>query len=414
MDQSSNNAAASRSVGVSEEGAGKPAGKKQNEAEDSKQQENRKALKRVGNFVLGDVLGEGAYGQVREGLRVSEDQKFGQRVAVKIISRRLLRKVRNGQDNLKREIKCLKKVKHKNVIQLYDVIDEDELDKVYLVFELANLFSLQDLIDMQKQATRKLSGPEGSQQNPEAIPYAYARNIFLQLVHGLQACHSKGVVHRDIKPSNLQLTSDGVVKLIDFGVAETLDDFSTLDDTQKFAGTPSFQPPEVAQGARSFSATKVDIWAAGVTLYVMVTATHPFTGDSMADLYANISTGEYEMPAALEAEVKDLISKTMHREPEHRLPLEEMLSHPWSLQEGAQLGKLLPTLELNTEKKQSLLNRYMEENDSDEEGEEESDDDQFEEDRLKNAEILSGKRTAPMPFAIDFNRSKQARALSKV
>jgi serine/threonine-protein kinase 11 len=67
----------------------------------------------------------------------------------------------------------------------------------------------------------------------------------------------QGVVHRDIKPSNLQLNSDFKLKIIDFGVAETLDRYQEVDTTERFAGTPSFQPPEVANGQRSFCATKV-------------------------------------------------------------------------------------------------------------------------------------------------------------
>ena len=122
------------------------------------------------------------------------------------------------------------------------------------------------------------------------------RNLFHQVVLGLIACHSKGVVHRDLKPSNLQLTCEGVVKIIDFGVAENLDQFSESEDTVKFAGTPAFQPPEVANGSRTFKALKVDIWAAGVTLYVMATGKTPFAGDKIEELYATISRGEYELP----------------------------------------------------------------------------------------------------------------------
>jgi serine/threonine protein kinase len=135
---------------------------------DSPRRKDRKSLKRVGDYVLGDVLGEGSYGQVREGLYVppdlesskdasllgpsSDKLKFGQRVAVKIIRRRLLtRKVRNGQENLKREIACLKRLKHQNVIQLYDTMDDPSMDKIYLVFELANFLSLQDILDLTTQ-----------------------------------------------------------------------------------------------------------------------------------------------------------------------------------------------------------------------------------------------------------------------
>jgi serine/threonine-protein kinase 11 len=136
---------------------------------DSPKRKDRKSLKRVGDYVLGNVLGEGSYGQVTEGLYVPSDLeaskdaslvgqsssdklKFGQRVAVKIIRRRLLtRKVRNGQENLKREIACLKRLKHQNVIQLYETMDDPSMDKIYLVFELANFLSLQDILDLTTQ-----------------------------------------------------------------------------------------------------------------------------------------------------------------------------------------------------------------------------------------------------------------------
>ena len=220
--------------------------------------------------------------------------------------------VRNGEASLRRETSCIKKVKHKNVIQLFDTIDEESVDKVFLVLELANLFSVQDLCELVRE--KPLKDPISGEME-KALPIPYVKILFNQLIEGLQACHSKGVVHRDIKPSNLQLTSDGQLKIIDFGVAEYLsmyvrahshmmqgrpslqckhtlpharsrtltlsiphDRHSDLDETDRFAGTPSFQPPEVARGQRHFSATKVDIWAAGVTLYYMVEGNAPFKG----------------------------------------------------------------------------------------------------------------------------------------
>jgi hypothetical protein len=157
---------------------------------DSPRRKDRKSLKRVGDYVLGDVLGEGSYGQVREGLYVpqdladkdasslgqsaSEKLKFGQRVAVKIIRRRLLtRKVRNGQENLKREIACLKRLKHQNVIQLYDTIDDPSMDKIYLVFELANFLSLQDILDL----TSHKHGESGDNSASFKVPRVFDHEL---------------------------------------------------------------------------------------------------------------------------------------------------------------------------------------------------------------------------------------------
>ena len=96
--------------------------------------------------------------------------------------------VRNGQENLKREMRCIKKVKHQNVIQLIENIDEPENDKVYLVFELANLFSLQDLCEHARD-----SGVPNPITNvlEKQLPIPYIKILFVQLIAGLQACHSK-------------------------------------------------------------------------------------------------------------------------------------------------------------------------------------------------------------------------------
>jgi len=330
-----------------------------------KNAKNQKKLKKIPGqeVVLGDVLGEGAYGQVREGLRVKEGPKFGQRVAVKIISRKLLRKARNGQQNLKREINCLKKLKHSNIIQLYDVIDLDELDKIYLVLELANYKSLQDIMDDHRS---KHPDAEGSGLSEEQY-----RNLFHQLVLGLRECHNKGVVHRDIKPANLQLTSEGVLKIIDFGVAESLDHFSQLDDTEKFAGTPAYQPPEVANGCRSFKALKVDVWAAGVTLYVMATGRVPFPGETIEELYANIGKGEYKIPPEVQKKESlcEVVTGLVEPDPDKRLALEDVLDHAW-LKEGdvtKRFKNLAGQGEAEGDRKgQTLLDRYLDQDSSDE------------------------------------------------
>mmetsp|Transcript_21244 Transcript_21244/g.41370 ORF Transcript_21244/g.41370 Transcript_21244/m.41370 type:complete len:385 (+) Transcript_21244:365-1519(+) len=355
---------------------------------DGEEKRRQKKLKRIPGqeIVLGDALGEGAYGQVREGLRVKEGPKFGQRVAVKIISRKLLRKVRNGQQNLKREINCLKKLKHPNIIQLYDVIDNEELDKIYLMMELANYKSLQDVMD---DYQRNNPHVEGSGLDEEQY-----RNLFHQLVLGLRHCHDKGVVHRDIKPSNLQLNSEGVLKIIDFGVAESLDQFSLLDDTEKFAGTPAFQPPEVANGSRSFKALKVDIWAAGVTLYVMATGKTPFAGDKIDELYSNIGKGEYEVPPEIlqRETLSEVITRLMEPDPEQRMTLEELVDHAWFKEDD--MSKRFKNISQpeNIVKGETLLDRYLDQDDSSDESSHDGDEAGADDDHRGDAiqKVLSG------------------------
>jgi serine/threonine protein kinase len=109
----------------------------------------------------------------------------------------------------------LKQLKgHRNIIELIEVIDEPNAPKLYIVMELANGCSLQQLTE---------SAPNNR------LPHQQAREYFRQLVEGLEFMHSRNVVHRDIKPSNLMLTTKGELKISDFGVAEFLDRYAELD-----------------------------------------------------------------------------------------------------------------------------------------------------------------------------------------
>ena len=110
---------------------------------------------------------------------------------------RSCRQVRNGNENLKKEIRCIKLVKHTNVIKLFDTVDEEDSDKVYLIFELANLLSLQDLCEL----TRDRGIKDPSTQEPiKCLPIPYILMLFQQLVQGLQACHSKASAVRAFLP----------------------------------------------------------------------------------------------------------------------------------------------------------------------------------------------------------------------
>jgi serine/threonine-protein kinase 11 len=141
-------------------------------------------------------------------------------------------------------------LKHKNVIELLDVLFNDEKQKMYLIMEYC-VGELQKMLE---------SVPD------KKLPIFQAHNYFQQLISGLEYLHSRGIIHKDIKPGNLLLTLDHSLKISDFGVAEQLDSFAPNDECTTGQGSPAFQPPEIANGHESFSGFKVDIWSTGVTL----------------------------------------------------------------------------------------------------------------------------------------------------
>ncbi|KAL4710466.1 hypothetical protein ACJJTC_008868 [Scirpophaga incertulas] len=270
----------------------------------------KKKCKMVGKYVMGDVLGEGSYGKVKEML----DSESLCRRAVKILKKRKLRRIPNGEQNVQREIQLLRILRHKNVIELVDVMYNDEKQKMYLVME----FCVGVLQDMLEASPGK------------KFPQKQAHNYFTQLLDGLEYLHGQGVVHKDIKPGNLLLTLDQTLKITDFGVAEALDMFSPEDTCYTGQGSPAFQPPEIANGAEQFSGTKVDIWSSGVTLYNMTTGRYPYEGDNVYRLLEAIGRGEpAPPPPALGPALGALLTHMLKRDPALRPSVHQIKRHAW-------------------------------------------------------------------------------------
>ncbi|CAG4938012.1 unnamed protein product [Colias eurytheme] len=270
----------------------------------------KKKCKMVGKYVMGDVLGEGSYGKVKEML----DSETLCRRAVKILKKRKLRRIPNGEQNVQREIQLLRILRHKNVIELVDVMYNDEKQKMYLVMEFC-VGVLQDMLE---------SSPG------KKFPQHQAHDYFTQLLDGLEYLHGQGVVHKDIKPGNLLLTLDQTLKITDFGVAEALDMFSPIDTCYTGQGSPAFQPPEIANGAETFSGIKVDIWSSGVTLYNMTTGRYPFEGDNVYRLLTAIGRAEPAPPPPdVGAPLARLLAHMLQRDPVLRPTVDEIRRHDW-------------------------------------------------------------------------------------
>ncbi|XP_075399839.1 serine/threonine-protein kinase STK11 [Tenrec ecaudatus] len=272
-------------------------------------QPRRKRAKLIGKYLMGDLLGEGSYGKVKEVL----DSETLCRRAVKILKKKKLRRIPNGEANVKKEIQLLRRLQHRNVIQLVDVLCNEEKQKMYMVMEYC-VCGMQEMLD---------SVPE------KRFPVCQAHGYFCQLIDGLEYLHSQGIVHKDIKPGNLLLTTAGTLKISDLGVAEALHPFAEDDTCRTSQGSPAFQPPEIANGLDTFSGFKVDIWSAGVTLYNITTGLYPFEGDNIYKLFENIGKGDYTIPSDCGPPLSDLLRGMLEYEPARRLSIQQIRRHSW-------------------------------------------------------------------------------------
>lgn len=297
-------------------------------------QTKKKKCKMIGKYVMGDLLGEGSYAKVKEML----DTETLCRRAVKILKKRKLRRIPNGEENVRREIQLLKLLKHKNVISLVDVMYNEEKQKMYIVMEYC-VGGLQDMLE--STPTKK-------------FPTWQAHGYFCQLIDGLEYLHSKGIVHKDIKPSNLLLTLDGTLKISDLGVAEALDMYAPDDTCSTSQGSPAFQPPEIANGVVKFSGFKVDIWSSGVTLFNISTGKYPFEGDNIYRLFENIGHGHFEMPEDVDDNLRGLLTGMLQKDPDIRFTIQQIRHHPWFIRKPPRTLEEVPVPPLRGDEHHSM------------------------------------------------------------
>ena len=166
-----------------------------------------------------------------------------------------------------------------------------------------------------------------------------ARFYFRQLVEGVRLCHQMGVCHRDLKPENLLLDSQGNLKISDFGLSNlyvtgnesnngTVSSRAELLHTT--CGTPNYVAPEILKD-ESYDGRAADIWSMGVILFVLVSGCLPFDEPTLTSLFCKIQSAEYKVPPFLSESVQDLISTILVSNPEERASTDDIISHPWYL-----------------------------------------------------------------------------------
>ena len=152
-----------------------------------------------------------------------------------------------------------------------------------------------------------------------------AASYMQQIMSGLAHCHRFGIVHRDIKPDNIFFDFRGNLKIGDFGSAAWLGELGTVDG---LVGTPYYIAPEVVMGGAYNE--KVDVWSAGVVLYVLLAGVPPFYGETVEEIFESVLRGNLRFATrnfrSFSAEAKDLLRKMICRDVSRRLSAEQVLS----------------------------------------------------------------------------------------
>jgi len=201
-----------------------------------------------------------------------------------------------------REAQFVGNLVHPNITLVFDFGIENEVP--YLVQEFLSGYDLDQLL--------KGGALEG---NSSAII-----SILLQVCEGLEFAHSRGIVHRDIKPSNIRILEDGTVKIMDFGIAKSLEAGTKLTQTGIALGTAGYLAPEQIQGATIDART--DVFALGIVAYEAVTGRRPFEGKSLSNVLYNILNLDPPPPRELASwcpvELDAIIRRCMAKDPDAR------------------------------------------------------------------------------------------------
>jgi Tol biopolymer transport system component len=259
---------------------------------------------RLGVYAIRSLLGVGGMGEVYRAV----DETLGREVAIKVLPPDLVADAQR-RARFEREARMLATLNHPHVAAIYGVHDVDGMRA--LVLELVEGETLAERI--------------ARASNSAPIPIAEAIGIARQIADALDAAHEKGIVHRDLKPANIKITPDGVVKVLDFGLAKIPGDERARTDVTEshdglILGTAAYMSPEQA---RSQSVDRrTDIWAFGCVLYELLTCRLAFPGDTVSDTIAAILQRDPEwraLPATTPAPVRRLLVRCLAKNVKQRL-----------------------------------------------------------------------------------------------
>lgn len=256
------------------------------------------------NFEIGKHIGVGSNANVYLA-RLKDFKEF-------IVSIKVLYKYKLKNffviDQIENEIKCLNKLKHKHIVKLYDVFQDDS--KIYIVQEYCSKGDLKQYMD---------------KTNNKRLDERNAINVIYAISSALLHCHKNGVIHRDIKPENILVDHENNVKLCDFGWAYFSNDIIN-EEINQMCGTFDYMSPELL--LKQYYNYKIDNWCLGVLFYELLVGKPPFEHNDMNKTKFLIKNVSYKFPQTLniDTNIKLIIHKLLNKNFRQRLPICKILS----------------------------------------------------------------------------------------
>ncbi|XP_075866748.1 serine/threonine-protein kinase PLK4 isoform X3 [Microcebus murinus] len=273
---------------------------------------------KIEDFKVGSLLGKGSFA----GVYRAESIHTGLEVAIKMIDKKAMYKAGMVQ-RVQNEVKIHCQLKHPSILELYNYFEDNNY--VYLVLEMCHNGEMNRYL---KNRMKPFSENE-------------ARHFMHQIITGMLYLHSHGILHRDLTLSNLLLTRNMNIKIADFGLATQLK--MPHEKHYTLCGTPNYISPEIA--TRSAHGLESDVWSLGCMFYTLLIGRPPFDTDTVKNTLNKVVLADYEMPAFLSRDAKDLIHQLLRRNPADRLSLSSVLDHPFMSRNSSTKSKDLGTVE---------------------------------------------------------------------
>jgi serine/threonine protein kinase/Tfp pilus assembly protein PilF len=268
-----------------------------------------------------EELGKGGMGRVYKAL----DKEINEEVAIKLLKPEIASD-ESTVDRFRNELKFARKIAHKNICKMYHI--EKEGETPFITMEYVPGEDLKSLIKK-----------KGRLSDDEAL------SIAKQVCEGLMEAHKLGVVHRDLKPQNIMTDEQGKAKIMDFGIARSID-APGITQTGMMIGTPDYLSPEQAEGDEADQ--RADIYSLGIILYEMVTGRVPFKGDTALEVAlkhkSKLPSEPKELNPEISKDLNTLIMICMQKDRQARYQnAGELLGDIKNIKEGIPLGeRILP------------------------------------------------------------------------